>query len=318
MPPWTVESAPGLFKNAQTLTARELNVLLTWVTGGNPIGNAEHAPGPVSLSRDWPLGAPDLLLPMPAEVTLPMDTPEKTHEFTVATGIAETRWVRAVDLLPGTPAMVRSATISVKSADGESLKGGSRPERVLAIWVPGEDPVPVDGGTAFQLPASAELVVRVHYKKTWEYERVAMSDRSVIGVYFAPAAAPELRALELTPAADAAQADEHRVAYSRVLEQDVRAFAIYPDRLLSSGDVHVQALRPDGSRVEVIRFRPQPDWARRYWFEQPLPLPRGTKIDVSADFADANALLPPGAGPPRASQAGPSVVRLTLNVVPGT
>ena len=52
MPPWSVDAAPGRFKNAQTLTARELNVLLTWVTGGNPVGNLEHAPPPVTLHSD--------------------------------------------------------------------------------------------------------------------------------------------------------------------------------------------------------------------------------------------------------------------------
>jgi hypothetical protein len=88
--------------------------------------------------------------------------------------------------------------------------------------------------------------------------------------------------------------------------------------LLANGDVHVQALRPDGSRVEVIHFRPQPDWARRYWFAQPLALPRGTKIDVSATFDDPSTLLPPGAGAPPASRADPSAVRLTLNVVAGS
>ncbi|PWT82766.1 MAG: hypothetical protein C5B57_08135 [Blastocatellia bacterium] len=318
MPPWTVENGPGMFKNGQVLTARELNVLLTWVTGGNPIGNTEHTPQPVTLSKDWPLGPPDLVLPLPNEVTLPVETPDQTQEFTIPTGIAEKRWVRAVDLLPGTPAMVRSASISVKSAAGASLQGGTEAERILSVWVPGENPVPLEGGAAFQLPAAAELLVRVHYKKTWEYERVVMTDRSTVGVYFAPAAEGELRAVSLSPATDAAQADERRVAFTRVLEQDVRALAIYPDRSLTNGDVHVRALRPDGSRVEVIHFRPQPDWARRYWFAQPLALPRGTKIDVSATFNDSGELLPPGAGAPPTSRTDPSAVRLTLNVVAGS
>jgi hypothetical protein len=187
---------------------------------------------------------------------------------------------------------------------------------VLSIWVPGETPVALDSDAAFQLPAGAELVVRIHYKKTWEYERVAMTDRSAIGVYFAPAAAPALHALTLAGPTDAAQAGEHGVSFTRVLEQNVRALAIYPDRALIAGDVHVQAIRPDGSRLEVIRFRPQPDWSRRYWFARPFELPRGTKIDVSATFADAVRLLPPGAGAPP-PPPDPSAVRLTLDVVPG-
>ena len=102
MPPWSVEAASGRFKHAQTLTARELNVLLTWVTGGNPVGNLEHAPPPVTLQRDSRLGAPDLELPL-AEVSLPADTAERTLEISLPTAAWQSRWVRAVDFVPGTP-----------------------------------------------------------------------------------------------------------------------------------------------------------------------------------------------------------------------
>jgi hypothetical protein len=174
MPPWSVIGGHGGFKNAPILSARELNVLLTWVTGGTPAGNPDHAPAVVALQRDWPLGPPDLVLPLPSEVTLPADTPDRTQEFTVRTGETNTRWVRAADLLPGTPAIVRSATIAIKSDSSTSAPaGGIDPERTLSVWVPGEDPVSLDREAAFQLPPGAELIVRVHYKKTWEYERIS-------------------------------------------------------------------------------------------------------------------------------------------------
>ena len=76
-------------------------------------------------------------------------------------------------------------------------------------------------------------------------------------------------------------------------------------------DVHVEATRPDGSRVELIRYRSQPDWARRYWFERSIPLPRGSRIDAVATFEDS--LLPPGAAPARRADA--STLRVTLNVI---
>src|SRR6185503_5839621 len=91
MPPWSVDAAPGRFKNLPALTARELNVLLTWVTGGNPIGNPEHAPAAVTLHADARLGPPDLELAL-SEVTLPADTPERTHEFALPTAAWRSRW----------------------------------------------------------------------------------------------------------------------------------------------------------------------------------------------------------------------------------
>jgi hypothetical protein len=312
MPPWNVEDAPGRFKNPQTLTARELNILLTWVSGGNPAGDADHLPPPITMQPGWRLGAPDLVLPLPSEFTLAADSSEQTHEFILATGTKETRWVRAVDLLPGAAAVVRSATIVVRSDRAQdSGQEGTPPERVLAMWVPGDEPVPLDASGAFRLPAGAELAVRVHYKKTWEYERVAMTDRSQVGVYYGERPADELRALALAPDHPSAENPSRQLSFSRVVEEDLQALALYPDSRLANVGLRVEAVRPDGSRVELIRFHPQPDWARRYWFAHPISLPRGTRLEAVATF-DAE-LLPPGAAPTRPADG--ATVRLTLDVV---
>ena len=101
-----------------------------------------------------------------------------------------------------------------------------------------------------------------------------------------------------------------RLSFSRIVDEDLQALAVYPDSGLANVDIHVEAIRPDGSRIELIRFRPQPDWARRYWFERPIALPRGSRIEAVATFEDA--LLPPGAAP--AKRADMSALRLTLNV----
>jgi hypothetical protein len=225
---------------------------------------------------------------MPAEVTIPADVQERVAEFTIPTGLRGERWLRAVDLLPGTAAVVRSADVSAAS-------------QLLALWVPGDHPVPLDPGTAFRLPDGAELTLRVRYRKTWEYERAALTDRSSIGLYFADAPETEVRALELTTG-------------STTISEPVRALAIYPHDEAAHARLSVIAIRPDGSREEMIAFRPRPGWSRRYWFAQPIALPRGTRVEVRATF-DEEALLPPGALP-SAAPADPSRIRLTLDVVP--
>jgi hypothetical protein len=289
MPPWPVDSPPSRFRNVQPLTARELNVLLTWASGGTPAGDATKAV-PISASeRRWPLGTPDLVLPMPAEVAVAADVQEHVAEVTIPTGITGARWLRAVDLLPGTPAIVRSATISAAG-------------QLLALWVPGDHPVPLDPGAAFALPDGASLVLRVRYRKTWEYERQALTDRSTIGLYFADAPQTEVRALQLTTG-------------TTMIAQAVNALAVYPHEALAHARVTVTATRPDGSKEELIAFRPLPGWARRYWFAQPIALPRGTRVEVVANFEE-EGLRPPGATP--APRVEPAPVRLTLNVVPAT
>ena len=315
MPPWGVDAASTRFHNAQTLTAREMNVLLTWATGGTPFGDPEKTPQPVSYQRRWPLGTPDLELPLPNEFALAGNKQEDSAEFVVPTGFTERKWLRAVDLLPGTPAIVRSATVQLRGqAPVPAQAAGSEP--ILALWLPGDDPVPPAGTAAFEVPPGSELVVRIRYRKTWQYERQEMRDRSVVGLYFARDASQPIRAIALTHDGPALQTNDSRRQYSETIPDNVRALAIYPRNLPSNVGIVVTAVSPAGARRELIAFHPQRDWARRYWFQEPVSLERGTRIETTVSVDGTSPALPPG--PAREPEAQDlSAVRLTLNVVSG-
>jgi hypothetical protein len=319
MPPWNAEDGFGDLKRAHALPPKELDVLLTWATGGNPRGALDQKLPAVTLKNDWTMGVPDLALKMPAEVTLAADKMEDSVELTVPTGTSEARWVRGVDLLPGTPSIVRSATIFVKQAGGQPVGSSPVPERVLAHWLPGHEREPIDSGTAFRLPAGAQLGVRIHYKKTWQLEGKPIADRSTVGLYFASAKeARELLKLPIdatsTPAPGAAN---QTVTFNRTLNDDMQVLALSPDAVPPNITLQVEAVRPDGSRAPMIRLNTRADWARRYWFEKPLTLPRGTKIEVTANFEDPDILSAAFAAAPAAAPAPrPATLRLTLSVLP--
>ena len=317
MPPWNADEGFGELKRAHTLSSKELDVIMTWASGGNPRGSLDQKLPEVTLKNQWTMGAPDLALPLPSEFTVAADKMEDTQEFTLATGLTEARWVRAVDLLPGTPSIVRSAVIVVKGASAAETP--LAPDRVLARWVPGQDGEPLDNGAAFRLPAGAELVARIHYKKTWQFEGKPLSDRSTVGVYFAPGRdARELLTVPITsPALPGADAVNRTVVFSQTVDADVQALALSPEQVPPNITLQVEAVRPDGSRSPMIRLNTRPDWERRYWFERPLALPRGTRVEVTANLEDPDILsaafsvaTPPRTAPP------PSKVRLALNVVP--
>ena len=324
MPPWHADEAFGELKQAHTLGPRELDVILTWASGGNPRGALDQTLPTIALKNEWALGKPDLTLPLPSEFAFAADKMEDTQEFTIPTGTTEARWVRAVDLLPGTPSIVRSAIVYVKGANvtqGFSPAERPGPETVLARWLPGQDPEPIGTGIASRLPAGAQLGVRIHYKKTWQFEGKPLSDRSMIGVYFAQAAsAQELLALPVTaPALTAANASDARATFAQTIDQDVQALALSPDQVPPNITLQVEAVRPDGSRAPMIRLNTRADWTRRYWFERPVALPRGTRIEVVATLRDPDLLSTAFAAPtasPNANADRPSAVRLSLNVIP--
>jgi mono/diheme cytochrome c family protein len=317
MPPWNADEAYGELKHAHTLTPKELDVILTWATGGNPRGSLDQVLPKVELKNEWKLGKPDLELKLPAEFTLAADKMEDTQEFTLPSGTTETKWVRGVDLLPGTASIVRSATIFVKGGAAPADKNAPAPEEVLALWLPGQDQ-PQDAGVAFKLPAGARLGVRIHYKKTWQFEGKALSDRSTVGLYFASATnTQQLLAVPIESSAAAAGSGQ-TVRFSQTLGEDVQALALSPDKVPGNISLQVEAVKPDGSRVPMIRLNTRADWDRRYWFDKPMALPRGTRVEVTANLQDPDMLsaaftATPGTAP---ATVHPSSMRLTLNVIP--
>ena len=249
------------------------------------------------------MGEPDLRLPLPGAYEMAADTSEEVREFTVATSFPEPRLVRAVDLLPGTPAIVRNATIALKS----------EPDALLGLWLPGEDPVPTANGTGFALPPRAELLVRVHYKKSYTYEGQAMSDRSSIGLYLASGPATPIRSWSVTSAGPT-DAGGPRAAFGRAVDESLEALAIHVDPSLTNVAFQVDLVAAGGTRTPVIRFAARTDWTRRYWFEKPIVIPRGSRIEVVAAINGADGLVLPTAVPTPPQSSGP--LRLTLDGVP--
>lgn len=305
MPPWRVETAATRFRNVAPFTAREMNVLLTWASGGTPQGSPDTEAVATSHSQ-WTLGDPDLAIPLRA-VTIGSDVQTRSEEFRLP---IPARSLRAVDLLPGTPSIVRRATISIRPRFSSSdMPAGITPELRVGLWLPGDHAVSLDPGMGFQVPDQAELTVRIDYKKTWQYEREAMSDQSTIGLYFAD---PSAAGVQVVRALNPVTTDSP-AAFATTINEDVRAIALYADPELSGAEVKVRAIRPDGSIEELIAFRPRAEWTRRYFFREPITLPRGTRVHVTATF-DGDALLPPAAPRP-AAQPGPRSLSLALNVV---
>jgi hypothetical protein len=230
--------------------------------------------------------------------------------------------VRAVDLLPGTPSIVRSAVIYLKdSGAAADTSGAPASDRILALWLPGHDAEPLDGGAAFKLPAGAQIGVRVHYKKTWQFEGQAISDRSTVGVYFDPVKdAQELLALPVaSPPPPAMDASNRTFTFTRNVDSDLVALALRPDDLPPNIVVQVEGVLANGTRTPLMRWNTRADWTRRYWFEKPVSLPRGSRIEVTANFDNPDILSEAfDSLTSTRPQAAPQPLRLTLDVVPAS
>jgi hypothetical protein len=159
------------------ISARELDIVLDWATGGTPEGDPGAAPPPAAIRNQWAASTPDLVIAMPQPFELPAGALEKTEEFVVPVAVAQPRAASQMDVLPGNPAIVRTVTISLRPRNGQL--------RPLGSWFPRQTPVPLALEPAARLEPGDELLVRVRYKKTWKLEGEPVTDRSAIGFYFA-------------------------------------------------------------------------------------------------------------------------------------
>lgn len=269
MPPWYVDPRGPAVKGGFRLSAAQSDKLLTWAIGGAPEGDPQMKPEPVAYQARWSGGTPDLKLPLESDYAMPATETEETKEFVIPTGLDQQRWLKAVDLLPGAPEIVRSASISLENG------------LVLAVWTPGDNLVSAPAGTAFRLPAGANLHVQIHYKKQWQNEGKVIKDRSTVGVYFTtrPGSGREIQTLPINGPKEPASAP----TFSGTLSTRALIVAVRPSLDRVYGAFTVQAVTPAGARVPLLKLRtPRPEWRRRYWLAQPVELPAGSRIEVIA------------------------------------
>lgn len=295
MPPYYVDPTGPAVKNMHMLSPRELDIIVTWATGGTPQGDLNKMPAVSKFVAQWSLGTPDLAIPMPEPVTLQPGTLQDTASITLPATFAEDKWVRAADLLPGTPSMVRRATIGIENGP------------TLAVWEPGDEAVPAPSGAAFKIPAGATLRATIFYKKPWQNEQDVMSDKSTVGLYFtdAPLSGKPITSVSLAGSADSG-ASESRT-FSTTLASAGRVLAVRPlvDQPYTS--VEIQAVTSSGRHVPILKLRSiRPEWPRRYWLADPLELPAGTKIEVKLQPGD------PDSGPLMAAVKTPLDISLEL------
>ena len=126
---------------------------------------------------------------MDAEHTVPPSAIEEVREFSLPINVTDTKWIKAADLMPGTPSIVRDAVISIENGP------------VLALWQPGGEATAAPSGAAFRLAPGSKIHLQIHYKKHFDQEQSAVSDRSTIGLYFTdpPPSGRELQSFGIDP-----------------------------------------------------------------------------------------------------------------------
>lgn len=293
MPPWLPLEGHGEFAHSRRLSAAEREVLARWVANGALEGNpADLPPAPV-FSGDWQLGEPDLVVDLPA-CTLAAEGDDVYRNLVAPIPVAQDRYVRGVEFLPGNARVVHHAFINVDET-GQSRRLAARqnppgfdgmplpdsavmPGGQLLSWQPGKIASFSPEGLAWTLRKGTDLVLQLHLNPSGKEERV----QPRVGFYFTDrpprnsAFRIKLAALKLDipPGEPAYAAEESYTLPATTYLMRVGAHAHYLGR-----EIRAHALLPNGTATPLLAITNWDfKWQGDYQYAKPVLLPAGTRI----------------------------------------
>jgi hypothetical protein len=297
MPPWHLDKTVGIqeFKNDPSLSDDQITTIVKWVDAGAPQGDPRDLP-PL---KTWPEGQgwnyaaefgqePDLIV-RSEPWTQRAGANDTWWKPIVETGITEPRWVRAIEVRPGT---VKGRKIThhansdlLQNEPGELTQAGPGRFMEWAVGKDGEIMRPNSG--KLMLPGS-RIAWDIHYSAADE----DVTDVVEMGIYFYPKGQePKYRqhllrmgntgtgAIDIPP--NTVKASESFVP----LRQAARVESFQPHMHLRGKAMSLEAILPSGrtvilSHVDNFTF----NWHTSYVYADdaaPL-LPKGTVMKITA------------------------------------
>ena len=311
MPPWSADSHYSKFLNDPTLKQSEINILAAWVDGGALEGDARDKPAPVSWPEGWTI-QPDVVVSMPEPISVPAKGVLELTEVTVPNCFKKDTWVTAIEILPGNRSVVHHADLFVvphkpgvkygvpvaepkeRDAEGIARDRVQKDDRlhplrgIEAVYVPGAASVNYGlHGAAQLIPADSDFVIQVHYTPNG----TATTDQTRVGFTLAKEK-PARRFVTVIPTAlrDAGHfhippGDPNWETNSEVVfKQDAELVWFLPHMHLRGKDMIYRLVYPDGKSQIALSVKFDFDWQFGYDLDQPIPVPKGTRLQVKAHF----------------------------------
>ncbi|MDQ2978984.1 MAG: ascorbate-dependent monooxygenase [Acidobacteriota bacterium] len=315
MPPWHVDSACTEFQDDPSLAPSEIQAFSDWVDSGAPEGDPGDLPPPVAFSDGWALGAPDKVLTMSEPMTPDFSKGDVYRCFVMPTGLSEDRYVEAAEVVPGVGRMVHhvilfidttGASESLDAADpgpGYSCFGGPgfTLSSALGGWAPGNVAKRLPEGVGLALPKNSRIVMQVHYSAL---ARVSAPDVTSVGLHFSKK--PVQKVLRIAPLINQtfvipAGASDHVVTASLpYIPVDVHLYSVTPHMHLLGRTMNVRATSVTGQQRCLVDVKDWDfHWQRSYFFQDPLPLPAGSRLDLVAHYDNSASNPQNVSNPPR-------------------
>jgi hypothetical protein len=296
MPPWQPEPVSYAYRDERRLSDAEIALIQAWVKQGMPEGSANDRIEAPKFTSDWQLGEPDLVVEMPAAYHVPADGPDIYRNLAVPLGLAEDKWITAIDIRPSARAVVHHVLYSADTSGTAHLKPSPGPEPgfsgmqagtsaiLIGGWAVGAQPHFYPEGLALRVSKGSDLVVQYHFHPTGKPE----AEKSQVALYFAKQAPGRtLTRIQMPPSYSLfsgldipAGEKDFVIRDSCTLPAAVDAVGVSAHAHYLAKQLKMTATLPGGD-VKTLFFIKDWDfaWQDRYFFQQLVPLPKGTRLD---------------------------------------
>jgi len=318
MPPWHADPAHGKFSNDRRLTSSEIDLLGTWAKTGAKEGDPKDAPAPVEFTEGWTIGKPDVVFDLGVDYEVPArGTVEYTY-FAVPTGFTEDKWIEKIEVRPGARSVVHHVVLFSRGSQSKSFKDAkpgvpfvppptARPDKrpvdngegfffalakagsdegteIISTYAPGGTAYLTRPGQARLLRAGSDLVFQMHYTANGK----AAKDRTQVGIIFAKEPPKErvVNTFVVNNRFRIPPGDPDFLVNARVtLDADVKVQSFFPHMHLRGKAMEYKAVYPTGETQTLLNV-PGYDfnWQTTYQLEEPILLPKGTRLEVSARY----------------------------------
>ena len=161
MPPWFVDPNTGPWENDLSLTSKEKNMLLKWVTDGTPKRSKKTQ---ILWTEEKKLNAAsDYVIHLPEKITIPAEGVSDYRRFVIQTDFKEDKWIKSVKFRLK-PKVVHHALFIIMDPSFKRKKVSFEDKlesTPLTIVTPGAN---LNKNTGYWLPAGAKLILEVHYE----------------------------------------------------------------------------------------------------------------------------------------------------------